>query len=89
MREANRNSNSPKFVRRIEVVQKRSIMYYQQQVSQSFLKIVVALPSMVTSCRGMFSFSLIHSYYIFLVKVFSDLVFSFVLWHMLYLSKYQ
>lgn len=52
MREANRNSNAPKFVRRIEVVQKRSIMYYQQQASQSFLKIVVALPTLVTSCRG-------------------------------------
>ncbi|KAK4345883.1 hypothetical protein RND71_036059 [Anisodus tanguticus] len=52
MREANRNSNVPQFVRRIEVVQKRSIMYYQQQASQPFLKIVVALPTMVTSCRG-------------------------------------
>ncbi|XP_055807609.1 DNA polymerase delta catalytic subunit isoform X2 [Solanum dulcamara] len=52
MRESNRNSNAPKFVRRIEVVQKRSIMYYQQQASQSFLKIVVALPTMVASCRG-------------------------------------
>ncbi|CAI9753051.1 unnamed protein product [Fraxinus pennsylvanica] len=52
MREANRNSMVPKFVRRIELVQRRSIMYYQQQSSQSFLKIVVALPTMVTSCRG-------------------------------------
>ncbi|KAK9292029.1 hypothetical protein L1049_019983 [Liquidambar formosana] len=52
MREANRNSKVPKFVRRIEIVQKRSIMYYQQQDSHPFLKIVVALPTMVTSCRG-------------------------------------
>ncbi|KAL8473507.1 hypothetical protein ACS0TY_030371 [Phlomoides rotata] len=52
MREANRNSKVPKFVRCIELVQRRSIMYYQQQSSQSFLKIVVALPTMVTSCRG-------------------------------------
>ncbi|XP_059624479.1 DNA polymerase delta catalytic subunit isoform X2 [Cornus florida] len=52
MREVNRNSNVPKLVRRIEMVQKRSIMYYQQQSSQPFLKIVVALPTMVTSCRG-------------------------------------
>ncbi|KAK4393747.1 DNA polymerase delta catalytic subunit [Sesamum angolense] len=52
MREANRNSKVPKFVRRIELVQRRSIMYYQQQGSQPFLKIVVALPTMVTSCRG-------------------------------------
>ncbi|KAK4416654.1 DNA polymerase delta catalytic subunit [Sesamum alatum] len=52
MREANRNSKVPKFVRRIELVQRRSIMYYQQQSSQPFLKIVVALPTMVTSCRG-------------------------------------
>ncbi|KAL8541954.1 hypothetical protein ACS0TY_002988 [Phlomoides rotata] len=52
MRETNRNSKVPKLVRRIELVQRRSIMYYQQQSSQSFLKIVVALPTMVTSCRG-------------------------------------
>ncbi|XP_022843292.1 DNA polymerase delta catalytic subunit [Olea europaea var. sylvestris] len=52
MREANRNSKVPKFVRRIELVQRRSIMYYQQQSSQPFLKIVVALPTMVASCRG-------------------------------------
>ncbi|XP_052189553.1 DNA polymerase delta catalytic subunit [Diospyros lotus] len=52
MREANRNSKVPKLVCRIELVQKRSIMYYQQQSFQPFLKIVVALPTMVTSCRG-------------------------------------
>ncbi|XP_042018724.1 DNA polymerase delta catalytic subunit-like [Salvia splendens] len=52
MREANRNSKVPKFVHRIELVQRRSIMYYQQQNAQPFLKIVVALPTMVTSCRG-------------------------------------
>ncbi|KAL2498566.1 DNA polymerase delta catalytic subunit [Abeliophyllum distichum] len=52
MREANRNNKVPKFVRSIELVQRRSIMYYQQQSSQPFLKIVVALPTMVTSCRG-------------------------------------
>ncbi|XP_027913140.1 DNA polymerase delta catalytic subunit-like isoform X1 [Vigna unguiculata] len=52
MREANRNSNAEKFIRCIEMVQKRSIMYYQQSDSQSFLKIVVALPTMVASCRG-------------------------------------
>ncbi|KAE9587344.1 DNA polymerase delta catalytic subunit [Lupinus albus] len=52
MREANRNSNVGKLVRRIELVQKRSIMYYQQSDSHPFLKIVVALPTMVASCRG-------------------------------------
>ncbi|XP_043698298.1 DNA polymerase delta catalytic subunit [Telopea speciosissima] len=52
MREANRNSKVPRCVLRIEMVQKRSIMYYQQQQSHPFLKIVVALPTMVTSCRG-------------------------------------
>ncbi|TKY73810.1 DNA polymerase delta catalytic subunit [Spatholobus suberectus] len=52
MREANRNSNVGKFVRRIEMLQRRSIMYYQQSNSQPFLKIVVALPTMVASCRG-------------------------------------
>lgn len=51
----NRNSNVPKCVRRIEVVQRRSIMYYQTQASYHFLKIVVALPTMVTSCRGKYS----------------------------------
>lgn len=53
MREANRNSKVQRFVRRIELVQRRNIMYYQQQGSQPFLKIVVALPTMVASCRGM------------------------------------
>lgn len=52
MRESNRNANVPKFVSRIELVQKRSIMHYQQQESHPFLKIVVALPTMVASCRG-------------------------------------
>lgn len=52
MKESNRNSKVPKFVRRIEMVQRRSIMYYQQQNSHPFLKIVVALPTMVASCRG-------------------------------------
>ncbi|KAM2815549.1 hypothetical protein COP1_039900 [Malus domestica] len=52
MGEVNRNSKVPKFIRRIEMVQKRSIMYYQQQDSEPFLKIVVALPTMVASCRG-------------------------------------
>ncbi|XP_058089815.1 DNA polymerase delta catalytic subunit isoform X2 [Magnolia sinica] len=52
MREANRNSKAPKFILRIQMVQKRSIMHYQQQQSQPFLKIVVALPTMVASCRG-------------------------------------
>ncbi|CAI9108744.1 OLC1v1008422C1 [Oldenlandia corymbosa var. corymbosa] len=52
MRDSTRNSKVPKFVKRIELVQKKSIMYYQQQSSQPFLKIVVALPTMVASCRG-------------------------------------
>ncbi|KAE9449729.1 hypothetical protein C3L33_18376, partial [Rhododendron williamsianum] len=52
MREMNRNNRVPKLVRRIEMVQKRSIMYYQQQGSHPFLKLVVALPTMVASCRG-------------------------------------
>ncbi|KAE7998367.1 hypothetical protein FH972_002919 [Carpinus fangiana] len=52
MREVNRNGKVPKYVCRIELVQKRSVMYYQQQTSHPFLKIVVALPTMVTSCRG-------------------------------------
>ncbi|KAJ0976850.1 hypothetical protein J5N97_012324 [Dioscorea zingiberensis] len=52
MRESNRNSNVPRFIRRIEMVQKKSIMYYQPMESHSFLKIVVALPTMVASCRG-------------------------------------
>lgn len=52
MRESNRNGKVSKCIRRIELVQRRSIMYYQQQKFQSFLKIVVALPTMVASCRG-------------------------------------
>ncbi|GFY91305.1 DNA polymerase delta subunit 1 [Actinidia rufa] len=52
MREVNRNSKVPKLVRRVEMVHRRSIMYYQKLGSQPFLKLVVALPTMVTSCRG-------------------------------------
>ncbi|XP_078434058.1 DNA polymerase delta subunit 1 [Wolffia australiana] len=52
MREANRNSNVPKFVKRMEMVQRKSIMHYQQQESLHFLKIVVTLPTMVATCRG-------------------------------------
>ncbi|CAN1169464.1 DNA polymerase delta catalytic subunit [Linum perenne] len=52
MREMNRNSKVSKLIRRIELVHKKSIMYYQQQESNPFLKIVVALPAMVSSCRG-------------------------------------
>ncbi|KAJ7521254.1 hypothetical protein O6H91_19G043900 [Diphasiastrum complanatum] len=52
MREANRNSKSPSFVTKIEVVQKRSLMYFQLQKSRPFLKITVALPTMVAGCRG-------------------------------------
>ncbi|KAJ4831435.1 DNA polymerase delta catalytic subunit [Turnera subulata] len=52
MREANRNSKVPKFVQRVELVKKRSIMYYQKESSYPFLKIVVALPTMVSGCRG-------------------------------------
>ncbi|KAK1264132.1 DNA polymerase delta catalytic subunit [Acorus gramineus] len=52
MRESNRSSNVLRFVKRIEMLHKRSIMYYQQQQSHPFLKVVVALPTMVASCRG-------------------------------------
>nr|CAD1836873.1 unnamed protein product [Ananas comosus var. bracteatus] len=52
LEESNRSSNVPRFVKRVELVQKKSIMYYQSQQSQPFLKIVVALPTMVASCRG-------------------------------------
>lgn len=52
MREVNRNNNVPKFIIRIDLVHKKSIMYYQQHSSQPFLKIIVALPTMVASCRG-------------------------------------
>ncbi|GJN06058.1 hypothetical protein PR202_ga23743 [Eleusine coracana subsp. coracana] len=52
MKESNRNSNVPRFVKRVELVQKQTIMHYQPHQSQPFLKIVVALPTMVASCRG-------------------------------------
>ncbi|MCI03934.1 DNA polymerase delta catalytic subunit, partial [Trifolium medium] len=52
MREANRNSNVRNLVIDVQMVQRRSIMYYQQLESQPFLKIIVALPTMVASCRG-------------------------------------
>ncbi|GAB2287233.1 DNA polymerase delta catalytic subunit [Dionaea muscipula] len=52
MKESNRNNQVSQCIRRIELVQKRSIMYYQQQNSFPFLKIVVTLPTMVATCRG-------------------------------------
>ncbi|KAK3118063.1 hypothetical protein QOZ80_9BG0693720 [Eleusine coracana subsp. coracana] len=52
MKESNRSSNVPRFVKRVELVQKQTIMHYQPHKSQPFLKIVVALPTMVASCRG-------------------------------------
>lgn len=52
MREVNKTNKVPRYVQRIELVQKRSIMHYQAENTQPFLKIVVALPTMVTSCRG-------------------------------------
>ncbi|RZC54248.1 hypothetical protein C5167_013107 [Papaver somniferum] len=53
MRETNnKNNNVSKLVLRMEIVQKRSIMYYQQVQSHPFLKIVLALPTMVAGCRS-------------------------------------
>lgn len=52
MRETNRSNRSPIFVTNIEIVQKRSLMYFQHQKSRPFLKITMALPTMVASCRG-------------------------------------
>ncbi|XP_062197531.1 DNA polymerase delta catalytic subunit isoform X2 [Phragmites australis] len=52
MKESNRSSNVPRFVKRVELVQKQTIMHYQPHQFQPFLKIVVALPTMVASCRG-------------------------------------
>ncbi|CAL5321177.1 unnamed protein product [Camellia sinensis] len=62
--EANRNNRVPKTVRRIEMVQRRSIMYYQQQDSQPFLRIVVALPTMITSCRDGLGFTTVMPAYV-------------------------
>lgn len=50
MREANGNSNVPKFVHRVDMVLDKSIMYSQEQGPQPFLRIVVALPTMVADC---------------------------------------
>ncbi|KAL5714576.1 DNA-directed DNA polymerase [Ranunculus cassubicifolius] len=47
-----RNNTIPQCVLRVEMTHKRSIMYYQQQESHLFLKIVVALPTLVAGCRG-------------------------------------
>jgi DNA polymerase delta subunit 1 len=54
MREANSNSKSRSqlFITKIEIVQKRSLMYFQVQKARSFLKIFVGLPTMVAGCRG-------------------------------------
>ncbi|KAL8166299.1 hypothetical protein V2J09_007798 [Rumex salicifolius] len=53
MKEASRNSKVSQCVRHIELVQRRSIMHYQKENSLPFLKIVVALPTMVATCRGL------------------------------------
>lgn len=63
MKDSNRNSNVPRFVKRIELVLKQTIMHYQPQQSQPFLKIVVALPTMVASCRGQCWFKRQDDYY--------------------------
>ncbi|EFJ15978.1 hypothetical protein SELMODRAFT_422092 [Selaginella moellendorffii] len=39
------------FVTNIEMVHKRSLMYFQSQRARAFPNIVVALPTMVASCR--------------------------------------
>ncbi|EFH60053.1 hypothetical protein ARALYDRAFT_899561 [Arabidopsis lyrata subsp. lyrata] len=52
MRESNRSIKVQKFVHHIELVQRKSIMYYQQQKSQNFLKIVLTLPTMESTCLG-------------------------------------
>nr|WDA42964.1 DNA polymerase delta catalytic subunit [Fagopyrum tataricum] len=52
MKDASRNSKASQCVKHIELVQRRSIMYYQKQNSHPFLKIVVTLPAMVATCRG-------------------------------------
>ncbi|WOG82089.1 hypothetical protein DCAR_0101250 [Daucus carota subsp. sativus] len=53
MREANKNAHVPKFVRRVEMVLDKSIINRQELGPQPFLKIVVALPTMVAGCCGM------------------------------------
>lgn len=54
MREANRSNKFKvrQFVTKVELIQKRSVMYYQPEKSRPFLKIFVALPTMVAGCRG-------------------------------------
>ncbi|MCO5575689.1 hypothetical protein L7F22_029493 [Adiantum nelumboides] len=52
MRDASRNSKSPIFVTSIEIMHKKSLMFFQQQKSRPFVKITVALPTMVATCRG-------------------------------------
>lgn len=62
MREANRNSNvQGNYVRDVVFVQKKSIMYYQQTDLHPFIKITVALPTMVASCRGKLRYYSRHS----------------------------
>ncbi|PKI34457.1 hypothetical protein CRG98_045150, partial [Punica granatum] len=52
MRESNGTVEVPKCIMHIEPVQRRSILDYQQQESNPFLKIVVALMTMVASYRA-------------------------------------
>ncbi|CAN8270830.1 unnamed protein product [Cochlearia groenlandica] len=52
MRESCGYSNVQSFVDHIELVQRKSIMYYQQQKPHTFLKIFLALPKLESTCLG-------------------------------------
>ena len=44
-------SGNPRQVLRVELTRKQTMMYYQPQKSRLFIKIVLALPTLVAPCR--------------------------------------
>mmetsp|Transcript_69065 Transcript_69065/g.218444 ORF Transcript_69065/g.218444 Transcript_69065/m.218444 type:complete len:1084 (+) Transcript_69065:53-3304(+) len=51
MGEQNKGRPEPEYIVRIEIERKQTVMCYQQEADRPFLKIVTALPTMVTTCR--------------------------------------
>lgn len=48
-------SKNPRSCLRIEVIQRQTILFYQPQTTRAFLKVVMAGPQLVSTCRGLYS----------------------------------
>lgn len=45
-------SRNPRQCLRVELARKQTMMYYQPQPSRLFLKIVLSVPTLVTTCKS-------------------------------------